>query len=133
VALYLVGMPNPFFWGIVAGLLNFAPYVGPLVTTALLTLASITHFDTLSSALLAPGIFLFLTSLEGQFITPAIVGRRLSIIPTAVFISVVIWTWLWGIAGALMAAPILAAAKILCENIPALRGVSQLVSQSRPK
>jgi predicted PurR-regulated permease PerM len=123
-------MPNPLFWGIVAGLFNFAPYVGALVTTVLLTLGSIAHFDTIGSALIAPGVFILLTTLEGQFVTPSIVGRRLSIIPIAVFISVIIWTWLWGVAGALMAAPILAATKIICENIPALQGFSYLISRS---
>jgi predicted PurR-regulated permease PerM len=127
IMLWLVDAPNPLFWGIVAGLLNFAPYVGPLITAILLALVGMTGHDSLSAALLAPGLFIVLSTIEGQLVTPTVVGRRLSLAPTAVFIAVIFWTWLWGVAGALMAAPLLASIKILCENLPALRGFNHLI------
>ncbi|MDN3641061.1 AI-2E family transporter [Simiduia curdlanivorans] len=115
--LWSIDFPNPLLWGMVAGLLNFAPYVGPLITLGLLALVGLTSFDSLVMALAAPMGFLVLTALEGQLITPSIVGYRMSLSPTMVFLAVVFWTWLWGVAGALMAAPILACVKILCENL----------------
>ncbi|TQV69682.1 AI-2E family transporter [Exilibacterium tricleocarpae] len=129
-ALYLLDIPNPFFWGVIAGLLNFAPYIGPMVVTVLLALVGLITFDNLGTAMLAPAVFVVITLLEGQVITPAVVGHRLSLTPTAVFIAVVFWTWLWGIAGTLLATPILTVVKILCENVPALRGFNYLIERS---
>ena len=125
LALYLADMPSPLFWGILAGLLNFAPYIGPLCMIALLTLGAISEFNLLSEILAIPLTYILITGIEGQLITPLVVGKRLSLSPTAVFISVIIWTWVWGAAGALLAAPILACVKILCENLRTTDGIKQ--------
>jgi predicted PurR-regulated permease PerM len=129
LAMWALDVPNPLLWGLIAGVLNFAPYLGPAITLAIFALVGISTFDTLGQAMSVPGAFLVLTVLEGQMITPILVGRRLAISPAMVFISVVIWGWLWGVAGALMAVPIVASLKIIFENIPALQGFARILER----
>jgi predicted PurR-regulated permease PerM len=128
-AMYLAGLPNPALWGAVAGVLNFAPYVGPAVTTGVLFLVAVNVFDTLSSSLVPPGIFLLITILEGQLVTPLMLGHRLDLSPVVVFISVVVFGWLWGVIGALMAVPIVATLKICLINLPRTRTLGILLGK----
>ena len=118
--LYLLEVPNPIFWGALAALLNFVPYIGAMATICLLTMVGLTEADVMADALAVPGIFMVLTIIEGQFITPAAVGRSLRLSPVSVFLGVIVWSWLWGIPGALMAAPMLAALKILFASLPGI-------------
>jgi predicted PurR-regulated permease PerM len=120
LAMHLLQMPNPLLWGTMVAILNFAPYIGALVSAAVLSLAALTTFPDIAAALAVPGTFLVLTVLEGQVITPAVLGRRTALSPAIVFISVIIWGWLWGIAGALMAVPIATSLKVICDHSPAL-------------
>ncbi|QFT55994.1 AI-2E family transporter [Microbulbifer sp. THAF38] len=115
--LWVLNFPNPLLWGCLAGLLNFAPYVGPLITVCLLTIVGLVSYETLWAGLLAPAAFMVITTFEGHLITPSIVGQRLKLSPISVFMAVVFWTWIWGVGGALMAAPILACLKIFHENL----------------
>lgn len=121
IVLYFLEVPNPILWGTMVAIFNFAPYVGALVSALVLTVVGLTSFATLGEALMVPGSFVVLTALEGQLITPAIVGRRMSISPMMVLLSVIVWGWLWGIAGALMAVPILASLRAVCEHYPPLQ------------
>ncbi|MEX1033194.1 MAG: AI-2E family transporter [Cellvibrionaceae bacterium] len=125
LTMHVLGVPNPLLWGLVAGVLNFAPYIGPAVTLAILSLVGISSFDNLATASMVPLAFFVLTVLEGQLVTPMVVGRRLAMSPATVFISVVIWGWLWGVAGALMAVPIVASLKIIFANIPSLESLAR--------
>lgn len=126
-AMALVGMPNPGLWGVVAGLLNFIPYLGAATTLVILTIVALLSFDQMSSIVLPPLVFLALTTLEGQFITPTIVGRRLTLNPIAVFIAILLWGWIWGIPGALLAVPILATFKIVCDATKPLQPLGALL------
>jgi predicted PurR-regulated permease PerM len=128
IALALMGVPNPLLWGAVACLLNFVPYVGPLCTILLLTLAGFSAFDTLGGALAVPGVFFVLTAIEGQMLTPTILGRRLSLDPTAVFVWLMLWGWMWGIVGILVAGPLLACFRIVCQHVESLHSVGILIS-----
>lgn len=119
-ALYAIGMDDAWIWGVFAFLLNFLPYVGMIVGASLVTVFAIVQFDTLSYAMLAPLAYLFFNALEGQFITPTTVGRRLELNTVAVFLTVVFWGWLWGIPGALMAVPFLVLVKVVCDNVEGL-------------
>jgi predicted PurR-regulated permease PerM len=110
-----LGMPNPGLWGVMAGFLNFIPYLGAAVSLMIITLVSALTFDSLLQIALPPMAFLTVTTIEGNFLTPLIVGRRLTLNPIAVFLTILFWGWLWGIPGALMAVPILAVFKILCD------------------
>jgi hypothetical protein len=88
-------------------LLNFAPFVGPMVAVALLVVVGFSHFETPLAALSVPGVFLALHLIEGQLVTPLIVGRRLALDPVMVFLALILFGWLWGVAGLLLAMPLL--------------------------
>lgn len=111
IATYLVmaalGMPQPYLWGIIGGLVNFVPYAGPVVGTTLIAIASLISFGSPAAILAPPLAYVLLTSLEGYFITPTLVGRTLTMNPLLVLLSVVFWSWLWGVAGAVLAVPLL--------------------------
>jgi predicted PurR-regulated permease PerM len=115
-AMWATGMPSPALWGVVAGVLNFMPYLGPVITVGILSVVSLLTFNTLGAIALPPLVFLALTTLEGQLLTPMIVGRRLTLNPLVVFLSVVAWGWLWGVAGALLAVPLVAVFKIVLDR-----------------
>lgn len=129
VAMYLVGLPNPALWGIVAGLLNFVPYVGALVNVIVLALAALVTFDEPFRILLVPGVFLVINLFEGNLITPMILGRRLTLNPVAVFIGLIFWWYLWGIPGALLAVPMVATFKIVCDHIESLAPVGEFLGR----
>ena len=124
----LMGVPNPLLWGAVASMLNFAPYVGPLCTGLALTLVGFMTFDTLGHALAVPGAFFLLAAIEGQLITPTIIGRRLSLDPTVVFVWLLLWGWSWGVVGILLAGPLLACFRIVCQHVRSLHAVGILIS-----
>ncbi len=135
VGLYLtaLGLPSAYIWGIAAFMLNFLPYIGGFGGVILVAGFSIVTFDSLSYALLAPFGYLVLTMLEGQIITPWLVGRRLEMNTVAVFLTVVFWGWLWGIAGALVAVPFLVVFKVVCENFEPLHTIGNFLSAEQVK
>ncbi len=121
-------MPNPILWGLMAALLNFLPYVGALVGVAVVGLVALVSFDSIGSALLAPALYFACTVVEGQFITPALVGRRLEMNTVAVFLSVAVWGWLWGVPGALMAVPLLVSVRVMCDHFEGLSALGEFLS-----
>lgn len=127
LTLFLIGFPNPIFWGLFAGLANFIPYIGPLLTIIGLMITGLLAFDAWSEILLGPAAFLILTSVEGNFITPYLVGQRLVMNPILVFLSVVVWSWLWGIPGAVLAVPLLAVFKIVCDHVDRLAALRPIL------
>jgi predicted PurR-regulated permease PerM len=102
-----VGLPNPLLWGVLAGTLSFIPYLGPVIIVATLFVIGLLSFPSLTDALVAPILWIFVTTLEGQFITPTIIGHRLTLNPFLVFLSVAFWAWMWGPMGAFLAVPLL--------------------------
>lgn len=122
-----LGMPNAALWGVMAATFNFIPYLGSAVTLTILTLVSMLTFDEPSRIVLPPVTWIVLTSLEGNFLTPMIVGRRLTLNPIGVFLTVLFWGWLWGVPGALLAVPILAVFKIFCDANKRLAGIGALL------
>jgi predicted PurR-regulated permease PerM len=121
LAMWALGLPNPLLWGALAGALNFIPYLGPVITVALVSLAGMVTFES-AGDMLAPGLAVVaIHAVESNFITPWFVGRRLTLSPLAVFLSVMVWGWLWGIAGALLAVPVLVGARSVCKRIRRLR------------
>ncbi len=129
LAMYLLDVPNPVLWGALVALFNFAPYVGALASLLMLGLVGLTTFDALADALLVPSVFLLLTTLEGQLITPSMLGKRMALSPLVLFVSVVVWGWLWGVAGALIAVPLVACLKAVCEHYPPLRYVGTFLTR----
>ena len=118
--LWIIGMPQPIVWALVAFFVNYLPYIGPLFGAGLATAVAVVSFDHLGHAALAPAIYLASTTVEGQFITPIVLGRQLELNTVSVFVTVVFWGWLWGIAGGLMAVPFLVCLKVICDNVEGL-------------
>jgi predicted PurR-regulated permease PerM len=123
IVLHMLGVPNHWLWGMVVAILNFAPYMGALVSLFVLMVVGITTFHMQVQAFLPALAFFVLTVVEGQLITPLVLGRRMSLSPTVVFVSVIVWGWLWGAMGALMAVPIVTGLKVVCEHYPPLHYV----------
>jgi len=120
LAMYLLGVPNPVLWGVMVCMLNFIPYIGDIISFSVLTVVGLLTFDQLWLSLLVPGVFYLLTAIEGYLITPIIVSRRLSLNPVVIILSVLFWGWMWGVAGALLAVPILVALKTVCDRVDSL-------------
>ena len=106
IGMMAIGMPSPVFWGVASMLMNFVVYIGPMTVAVILVLSGVVVFD--GAMVAAPAaIFVLLNVLEGQFITPSLIGRRLALNPLLVFISLVFWLWLWGPLGGIVAIPVL--------------------------
>jgi predicted PurR-regulated permease PerM len=113
---WLVGLPNPLLWGILAGALNYVPYLGPALVAATLAVVGLLTFPSLAGAALAPLLFIAIVTVEGQLLTPYLMGRRLELNPFAVFLSIAFCTWLWGAVGAFLAVPLLIVATVSIEH-----------------
>jgi predicted PurR-regulated permease PerM len=111
------GMPNPAGLGAMAAILNFIPIIGPVAMFAVLVVVGLVAFPTIGAGLLAPALFAAMTFLEGHFLTPMIVGRRLALNALAVFMALAFWTWLWGPMGAFLSSPLLIVALIVKEHL----------------
>jgi predicted PurR-regulated permease PerM len=127
--LYFMGVPNPAMWGLFVAVLNFVPYFGPVAGVILLAAVGLLAFDTLGKGLLPAGWYLLLHLLEANLITPVLLGRRFTLNPVVIFVSLIFWTWLWGIPGALLSVPILVSIKVVCDRLPAMSPVSELLSR----
>jgi predicted PurR-regulated permease PerM len=111
--MWLLGMPNPALWGVVAGVLNFIPYLGPAIAVTILTLVALVTFNGLAHALLVCAVYVGLATLEGHVIEPIFLGRRLNVSPVVVLLALWIGGWLWGVAGVVLALPVLLAANVI--------------------
>jgi len=127
-ALAWLGVPNPALWGTVAGVLNFIPYLGPLVTTALLVMVGAQSFEAPADMLAPAFAALAVHGIESNLITPVFVGRRLSMHPLALLIAVMLGTALWGLAGAMLAVPVLIAVRCVCRRRRSLRALCVLLA-----
>lgn len=114
-------LPNPILWGTVAGALNFIPYLGPVMTVGLLGLAGMVTFDTAGAMLAPPFAFITIHAIESNLVSPWFVGRRLVLSQLSVFLAVMFFGWLWGIAGALIAVPVLVGLRSLAKRNRAMR------------
>ena len=113
----VTGMPNPAGLGALAAILNFIPIIGPVAMFAVLVVVGIVSLPTISAGLIAPALFAVMTFMEGHFLTPTIVGRRLALNALAVFVTLAFWTWLWGPMGAFLLSPLLIVALIVKEHL----------------
>jgi len=128
IAMLWLGMPNPVLWGVVAGVFNFMPYFGPLTVFTVLVMAGLLSFPPGVGQALPSGFYLCLHAVESNLITPAILGRRLTLNPLIIFLALMFWTWLWGISGALLSVPLLMVFKILCNHTRPLAPVGEFLS-----
>lgn len=128
-AMYLLGMPNPALWGALVAVLEFIPYLGALTVVAILSIAALTTFDSVGHALLVPATFLVINLIQGNVVSPLLLGHRLALNPVALFVGLAFWFWIWGVPGAFIAVPLLAAFKIFCDHIESLASVGEFLGQ----
>ena len=115
--LWWLDMPDPLLWGTVAMLANYIPYIGAITTTTVLMIVGLVHFDQLGQAMLPALCFIGFTIVEGNLVTPMVLGRRMRVSPIAILLWLLVWGWLWGIPGALLAVPMLTSVKLIAERI----------------
>ena len=120
LAMSLTGVGDPILWGTVAFLLNYVPILGPTLGVLIFLLAGLLTHDTLWQALLPAGLYLGIHLIEGETITPMILARRFTLNPVLVIIALVFWFWMWGIPGVILAVPMLAITKIICDRLQPL-------------
>jgi predicted PurR-regulated permease PerM len=128
-ALYALGMPSPALWGTMCAVLNYIPFLGHIIGFSIIGLVALMTFGELDAAIVPPLIYAAIAFLEGQLITPMIVARRLTLNPVAVFVALIFWGWLWHIPGMLLAVPLLAATKIICDHIRPLNPIGEFLGQ----
>ncbi len=126
---YLLGMPNVLLWGALVACLEFVPYLGALTAVAVFTLAGVSAFPDMGHALLIPGSFLAINLIQANFVTPLLLGHRLTLNPVAIFIGLAFFFWIWGVPGAFLAVPLLATFKIFCDNITSLAAIGEFLGQ----
>ncbi|MGE5732304.1 MAG: AI-2E family transporter [Gemmatimonas sp.] len=127
LALWAVGVPNPLLWGGIAAMLNFVPYLGPMITLAIIAIAALASIDSTGRALLAPAAFLAVHLTESNFITPFALGRHLPLNTVAMFLGLLFFGWMWGIPGAVLAVPLTVCVKLVCDHVPTLAHVGELL------
>jgi predicted PurR-regulated permease PerM len=127
VVLWLMGVPNPGIWGLMTTIFNYIPFVGQAVAGAVIGFVALLTFDSIGYAALVPAVFYSIAAIEGNIITPALLGRSMRLNPILVLVSLLCWGWLWGISGAALAVPILAMLKIGCDRFECTRAVGTLL------
>lgn len=127
VAMYFCGLEDVILWGAMAFLLNYVPILGPLVGVGLFGLVGLLSFDALGAALVPAGLYLLIHVIEGELITPMILAKRLTLNPVLIILSLIFWYWMWGVPGAILAVPILAILKIVCDRIKILMPVGHFL------
>ena len=121
LACWWLELPGAVLWGAVTGILNFIPYLGPFVAGVLLTIAGVLTFDTVPQALAPMIALVVIHAIEANIVSPLVMSHRLQLSPLALFLSVMLWGWLWGIAGALIAVPVLLTVRIVFHRVRSLR------------
>ena len=126
-AMYLCGLGDPLLWGATAFLLNFIPILGPLFGVGIFVLVGMLSFDSLWWALLPPAIYLGIHLVEGETLTPMLLARRFTLNPVLIILSLVFWFWMWGVLGAILAVPMLAILKIVCDRLRPLKALGHFL------
>jgi predicted PurR-regulated permease PerM len=130
LGLWWMGVENPAVWGVFAGLMNLVPFFGPLIVTVVVGAVAFLQFGTLGQAGLVAALTLVITTLEGNFVTPHLLSRTASLNLVAIFVSITFWSWVWGVAGMLLAVPILMAAKVVCDRVEGGEDVAEFLGSS---
>ncbi len=127
LSLWAAGLPNPILWGVMVAVLNFVPYIGPISSFIIISLASLAFFDDPTRAIVAPACFLAIHLVENNLITPMLLGRRLPVNTVAIFLGLIFFGWIWGIPGAVLAVPLTTVVKIACDHVPGLNHFGELL------
>jgi predicted PurR-regulated permease PerM len=127
--LWALKMPSPALWGVMVATVEFVPYLGALAGVVILGLAGLTTFDNIGHALMIPGSFLAVNLVQANLVTPVLLGHRLTLNPVAIFIGLTFFFWIWGVAGAFLAVPMLATLKIFCDHVASLAALGEFLGE----
>ena len=119
--MWMCGVDDPLLWGVIAFVLNYVPILGPTMGVMLFATAGIISLGIAWFSLLPAGLYFLVHVLEGEIFTPMLLARRFTINPVAVILALVLWYWMWGVTGAILAVPMLAIIKIICDDLRPLR------------
>jgi predicted PurR-regulated permease PerM len=126
-AMYACGLGDALLWGAAAFLLNYVPILGPLFGVGIFLLAGMLVFDSLGWALLPPALYFGIHLIEGEILTPMLLARRFTLNPVLVILTLVFWFWMWGVPGAILAVPMLAMLKIVCDRVRSLKALGHFL------
>jgi predicted PurR-regulated permease PerM len=129
IALWWFGVQQSVVWGLLAGIFNSIPYLGPLIVTSALGVVAFMQFDDLVRTAYVCAAAMAITSLEGWLLTPALMGRAAQMNPVAIFVGLLFWSWLWGVMGTILAVPILMTLKAVCDRIEDLQPIGELLGE----
>jgi predicted PurR-regulated permease PerM len=121
LVMWATGVANPLLWGLIAFVVNFVPILGPMVALVVFLMAGVLSLGVTWWALLPVGLYFLIHVVEGEIVTPMLMARRFTINPVAVILSLLFWYWMWGVPGAILAVPMLAIIKIVCDDVRPLR------------
>jgi predicted PurR-regulated permease PerM len=127
LVMWVCGLGDPILWGAVAFLLNYVPILGPMIGLVTFILAGLLTMDTLWLALLPATLYLAIHLIEGETITPMLLARRFTLNPVLVILALIFWYWMWGVPGAILAVPMLAITKIICDRIRTLAALGHFL------
>lgn len=127
LALWGLGMPDPVLWGAMVAIFNYIPYLGAVASAAVISVVAVISLQNFAHALLAMAVVVTLTTAEGQYVTPQVLGRRMEINPVMIFIALIIGAWMWGVVGAFISVPVLACVTLACEEIAPLRSIAEFL------
>jgi predicted PurR-regulated permease PerM len=133
LTVWILGIPNPILWGVMAATLNYVPHVGAFLCMVVLFFVGAVTRESISFGLFCAGVFMLITAAESYFITPFVLSKSLQLSPLAVILAILLCGWMWGISGGLMAAPLLTIVKIICDQFESLRGWSAVLAGASPK
>jgi predicted PurR-regulated permease PerM len=129
LGLWWMGLRHAFVWGLVAGVLNIVPYFGPLIVAAALGVVGYMQFQDIPPALGVVGFALLVTTVEGYWVTPALIGRVAEVNRIALFAGILFWSWLWGIPGMLLAIPMMVIVKVICDRVEDLQPIGRMLGE----
>ena len=129
LTLWWAGLSYPAFWGVAAGVFNIVPYFGPLVVAAGIGLAGFLQFETMEGALGVAGLAMVITTVEGYWLTPALMRRVSEMNRIAIFAGLLFWSWLWGIPGMLLAIPMMVVIKAVCDRVDGLQPIGNMLGE----
>lgn len=127
IEMWACGVANPVLWGVLAFVLNFVPILGAMVGIVIFLMASVLSLGVTWWALLPVGLYFCIHVAEGEFATPMLLARRFTINPVAVILALVFWYWMWGVPGAILAVPMLAITKIICDDLRPLKAIGHFL------
>ena len=129
LALWFFGVQQFIIWGLLAGIFNSIPYLGPVLVSGALAIVAFVQFDDLGKAVTVSGVSFIITSLEGFLLTPALMGRAARMNPVAIFVGLLFFGWVWGLWGAILAVPMLMMIKAVCDHIDDLQPIGELLGE----